>query len=158
MSTKLTLSASMAAVGGALLLLAYIGKQGKQGKQGKRTKTNKTHAVPEDSARPVGERMLLDTACGTLLERVDSARYDVRITEIYWKMRAMGEEDPEDIAAGILREDSPHCSWPPEEGSTMRARSLWESVYRAVSNYRELELTGKLEEFPAIFGTGEIIE
>ena len=112
----------------------------------------------EAEGRQISDRMTFDATCTDLLVRVDSAKYDMRITKMYWDLRKQGFLDPAEISAEILHADSPQCTWPANEGASLRAKYIWELVYGAVKNYRMLEVEGKLKDLPPMFGTGWAIE
>ncbi len=111
--------------------------------------------VPPDEPRPESDRMLFDDGCNDLIVRVKAADYDLRITEAYWQMRGQGDDDPEQLAIGILQMDAPQCQWPPGPDSSMRSKSIWELVYPAVENYWGLEKAGTLDMYAPVFGTAE---
>ena len=140
----------------ALGLVAW-GLGGSKKKGGKAKTGPDFEPYPEGEGEPLPEsdRMLFDDGCNELIVRVQSANYDARITEAYWQLRSQGFEDPFPIAVEILRMDAPQCDWPPVNESSLRSKRIWEMIYPAVENYREMELAGTLGDYATVFGTDE---
>lgn len=142
----------------AVLLLGAVWAFGGSGKKTKRKGgggTGGTHPLPPETPRPESDRMIFDDGCNDLMVRVDTAGYDLRITDYYWTLREEGFNDPEEITVEILALDAPQCVWPPTEDSSLRSKAIWDMVYAAVENYWTLEQEGLLDEFAPIFGTEE---
>lgn len=126
------------------------------GASAKKKKSNgRYEPVPDGGPRPESDRMKFDDGCNDLVVRVNSAEYDLRITDMYWQMRSQGIDDPETIAVGVLEMDAPQCEWPPGPDASLRSKSIWELIYPAVENYWNNEHAGTLDQYAQVFGTAE---
>lgn len=96
---------------------------------------------------PLSDRMLLNATCDGPAVKVVRWRYDIRLTNYFWKLWSDGERDPVMITMGILALDSPHCDWPPDVGASQWADIVWDGTLTAVSTYVGLIEDGTLVDY-----------
>lgn len=149
----------------AIAIASAMGGGGRK----KKKKTSKVEPAPpldppyvevDPSQRPLSNRMTFDQGCWDLAVRVNLVEYDIRITNMYWDLRSAGVTDPEEIAAEILRADSPHCEWPavPGEGASPKRAEIGNYIFQAVELFRNHEIGGTLGDYAGILGAGGILE